>query len=204
MIVIVDYGMGNNRSVQNMLKKIGVQAKIASETEEILRADKIIIPGVGAFDEGMKNLEMRNLIKPINFMVHNKKIKILGICLGMQLFTESSEEGVRPGFGWVPAKTVRFKKDINNEYKIPHIGWNRVDNVKSMTLFRNLTEENKFYFVHSYYVSSVEAKVRIAQTHYGHNFVSAFQFENIFGVQFHPEKSHKYGMQLLKNFVELS
>lgn len=196
--------MGNNKSVLNMLKKIGVNAKISCKTEDILKATKIIIPGVGAFDEGMKNLTTLNLIQPLNHMVIDKKINILGICLGMQLFTESSAEGEKLGLAWIPARTIRFTKNENKQFKIPHIGWNKVKVEQPMKLFRNLMEENKFYFVHSYYVSSIAPNIKVAQTYHGEHFISAYQSENIFGVQFHPEKSHKYGMELLRNFAELS
>ena len=203
MIVIIDYGMGNLGSIQNMLKKIGVQAEISSKRHDIESADKLILPGVGAFDAGLKNLDERGLIPVLQNQVIKNKTPILGICLGMQLMTKSSEEGDRPGLGWIDATTVRFKfgKEEQN-LKIPHMGWNTVNLKKQITLFRDMFEEPRFYFVHSYHVICNNEENILATTNYGDDFVSAFQKGNIIGVQFHPEKSHKFGMKILKNFVD--
>jgi len=204
MIIIIDYGMGNLGSILNMLKKIGAEAIISSSPQDISRADKLILPGVGAFDAGLKNLDERGLIPVLQNLVIKKKIPILGICLGMQLMTKSSEEGSRPGFGWIDATTVRFKfgKEEQN-LKIPHMGWNVIQWRKESVLFKDMPEEPRFYFVHSYHAVCNDKEDILATTNYGYDFVSAFQKGNIIGVQFHPEKSHKFGMQVLRNFIGL-
>ena len=203
MIVIVDYQMGNVGSIFNMIRKIGVDSLISSDCEDIKKAEKIVLPGVGAFDYGMNNLEKLGLIDILNERVIKYKIPILGICLGMQLMTNSSEEGDMNGFGWINAKTVKFKfKD--NSIKVPHMGWNTVNLSKESRIFANMeNQENRFYFVHSYFVECNNREDILTTTKYGDKeFVSSFERENIIGVQFHPEKSHKFGMQLLKNFLE--
>ena len=202
MIVIIDYGMGNLGSIANMLKKVGAKAVVSSDAAVIERADKLVLPGVGAFDNGMKNLAERGMIPLLNAKVLQDKTPILGLCLGMQLFTRRSEEGELPGLGWLDAETVRFKFDAtHNHLKIPHMGWNTLQICRSHPLFTDLDVENRFYFVHSYYVDCADAPMVLARTHYGYDFASAVVKENIVGVQFHPEKSHKFGMKLLRNFA---
>ena len=202
MIVIIDYGMGNLGSIANMLKKVGAKAVVSSDAAVIERADKLVLPGVGAFDNGMKNLAERGMIPLLNAKVLQDKTPILGLCLGMQLFTRRSEEGELPGLGWLDAETVRFKFDAtHNHLKIPHMGWNTLQICRSHPLFTDLDVENRFYFVHSYYVDCADAPMVLARTHYGYDFASAVAKENIVGVQFHPEKSHKFGMKLLRNFA---
>lgn len=204
MIVIVDYGMGNLGSIRNMIRKTGGDSLISSDVDTIRSASKLILPGVGAFDSGMKNLEERGLLPALNKRVLEDKIFILGICLGMQLFGKRSEEGQLPGLGWVAAETVRFKFDDSNAgLKVPHMGWNTTAVCRAHPLFAGLEAENRFYFVHSYHLVCADPANVAARTHYGYNFTSAVAVENIMGVQFHPEKSHKSGMRLLKNFVEL-
>lgn len=200
MIVIVDYNMGNVGSIQNMLKKIGVKCCISASLDEIYKAEKLIIPGVGSFDEGMSNLENAGLIPAINHMAIKEKIPVLGICLGMQLMTHQSEEGVLPGLGWIQAETVKLKKIEG--LKIPHMGWNTVSVEKKNYITENLNEDTRFYFVHSYHVVCRDKEDILFKTNYGIDFVSAFQKNNIVGVQFHPEKSHKHGMKLLENWVK--
>ncbi len=203
MIVVIDYGLGNLGSVANMLKKIGVSAVISSDPAVVEKADKLILPGVGAFDAGMKNLETRGLIPLLNFRVLEQKTPILGLCLGMQLLGKRSEEGQLPGLGWLDAQVVRFKFDSNaGNLKIPHMGWNTLAVCQPYPLFADLEAENRFYFVHSYYVVCADQSNVLAQTNYGFDFASAVVKDNIMGVQFHPEKSHKFGMRLLKNFAE--
>jgi glutamine amidotransferase len=203
MIVIVDYGMGNLGSIANMLKKIGVPAVISSDPAVVEKADKLILPGVGAFDAGMKNLETRGLIPLLNFRVLEQKTPILGVCLGMQLLCKRSEEGQLPGLGWLDAEVVRFKFDSNTtNLKIPHMGWNTLAVRQPHPLFADLEAENRFYFVHSYHVVCADQSNVLAQTNYGFDFASAVVKDNIMGVQFHPEKSHKFGMRLYKNFAE--
>ncbi len=204
MLAIIDYGMGNLGSIRNMLKKIGHNAVVTSRTEDIVAADKIILPGVGAFDNGMRNLESRGLVRVLSDKVLREKVPILGICLGMQLMTKCSEEGTLPGLGWVDARTVRFRfDDTANQRKVPHMGWNTVHVLKENRLFRGMDERTRFYFVHSYHVVLPDEGDVLTRTHYGFDFVSSYQRGNITGVQFHPEKSHKFGMQLLKNFMVL-
>ncbi len=203
MICVIDYGLGNLGSIVNMLKKIGVTAAISSESSVINKAKKLILPGVGAFDNGMKNLEERNLIPLLNAKVFQDKTPILGLCLGMQLFTQHSEEGQLPGLGWLEAETVRFQFDQECAHlKIPHMGWNTIQIYQPNPIFTDMDKESRFYFVHSYHVICTDTSAVLAETQYGYNFTSAVAKENIIGVQFHPEKSHKFGMKLLKNFVE--
>lgn len=204
MNIIVDYGMGNHGSIINMLKKIGYQAQISSEPQIIRTADKLILPGVGAFDNGMENLKNRGLISVLNECVLEKKTPVLGICLGMQLITQNSEEGILPGLNWIPAKTVRFKFEEDAKLKVPHMGWNIIDIKNDSAIFNNRqNQENKFYFVHSYHVVCDNVNDVAATSNYGINFTAAIQHENIYATQFHPEKSHKFGMQVLRNFMEL-
>jgi len=204
MIVIIDYGMGNLSSIQNMLKKISVKSIISSNISVIKNADKLILPGVGSFDNGMGNLQKMSLISVLNKKVLIDKTLILGICLGMQLISKRSEEGRLPGLGWIEAEAVKFKFDNNHaNLKIPHIGWNTIKIKKDCLLFKDMEENARFYFVHSYHLICTRGEDIAAMTDYGYEFPSIIQKENIFGVQFHPEKSHKFGKQLLKNFVEI-
>ncbi len=204
MIVIVDYGMGNLGSILNMLKKVGAQALISSNAQDIERAYKLILPGVGAFDTGMQRLKELNLIEVLNDKVLKAKVPTLGVCLGMQLLTQRSEEGVLPGLGWIEGETVRFRFDPSQTHlKIPHMGWNTVAIRREDTLFKELVHDSRFYFVHSYHVVCHRAEDILATTYYGYDFASAVQRENVMGTQFHPEKSHKFGMKVYKNFVEL-
>jgi imidazole glycerol-phosphate synthase subunit HisH len=201
-IVIVDYGMGNLGSIKNMLKYIGVDSVISCDNEQILNASKLILPGVGSFDSAMKNIKKKKILKSLNHKALNDKIPILGICLGMQILTNSSEEGVEKGLGWINAKTIKFNIDTS-KYKIPHMGWNTVDVNHNNLLSIGFTNETRFYFVHSYYVKVENDINSILKTEHAIKFDSAINNDNIFGVQFHPEKSHKNGMQLLKNFSNI-
>jgi len=204
MIVIIDYGLGNLGSMANMIKKIGAQAIVSNDSLDIDKADKLILPGVGAFDGGMKNLEERGLLPLLRRRVLEDKIPILGVCLGMQLLSKKSEEGQLPGLGWLDAETVRFKfQGANANLKIPHMGWNQLTFCQFHSLFAELEVMNRFYFVHSYHVICANPDNVLATTSYGFDFTSAVVKDNIMGVQFHPEKSHKFGMRLLKNFAGL-
>lgn len=203
-MIIIDYGMGNVGSIQNMLKRIGARSIISGSLDEIEKAEKLILPGVGSFDNGMKNLKNRNLIAILNKKVLEDRIPILGICLGMQLMTASSEEGAMQGLGWLHAKTVRFAfNSKNGQLRIPHMGWDFIKTKKEHPLLGGLGDDARFYFVHSYHVECDQEEDILATTEYGHEFVSAFCSNNILGVQFHPEKSHTFGMHVLRNFVEL-
>ncbi len=206
MITIVDYGLGNLGSIKNMLKKIGVRADVTDDHDKILEADKLILPGVGAFDDGMKNLDSKGLIEILNQKVIQEKTPILGICLGMQLMTEGSEEGKLPGLGWIEGSAKKFSSQSNGErIRIPHMGWNilQPSNGSEHTIFKSDFEELRFYFVHSYYVNIKNQEENAGLTEYGQKFVSAFKKDNIIGMQFHPEKSHKFGMSILKNFIDI-
>ena len=203
MLVIVDYGMGNLHSVLKAFKRLRIDAKVSSDISEIQAADKLILPGVGHFKRGMDNLAERNLIQTLNEEVLEKGKPILGICLGMQLFTNSSEEGNATGLGWLDAETVEFSfPDEEKKYRIPHIGWNSLNFAVKSSLYDGISEEPSFYFVHSYYVKSNNPNDVAASTEYGLSFTSSMVKNNIFATQFHPEKSHDDGLKLLQNFVE--
>lgn len=204
MVVIIDYNVGNVKSIQNMLKRIGVAAILSSNPEEILKAEKLILPGVGHFDYGMQMLHQSNLIEILNQKVLIKKSPILGICLGAQLLGNKSEEGKEKGLGWVDMEVVKFDKSkMDKALKIPHMSWNEVEVKKASILFPDKSSVERFYFVHSYHMQPNNYHDVLTTTNYGYDFVSAVEKDNIFGVQFHPEKSHKFGMNLLKNFVNL-
>jgi len=204
LIVIVDYGMGNLGSIQNMLKKVNVQALVSSDRKVVASADKLILPGVGSFDQAVTNLNKLELIPLLNEKVVADKIPLLGVCLGMQLLTARSEEGIMPGLGWIDAETVKFRFE-NERLRIPHMGWNTVEIRKiDDPLFKDFSDEARFYFVHSYYVRCHDPSNVLAITKYGLDFCSSVGKDNIRGVQFHPEKSHKFGMRLLKNFADLT
>ena len=203
MITIIDYGMGNLRSVQKAFERIGISINISDSFDEIFKAEKLVLPGVGHFERGINNLKKRGLFNALNDAVLEKKIPIIGICLGMQLMTEFSEEGNCEGFGWIKGKTTKFHFQ-ENKLKIPHMGWNNLSIIKTDSLFNGITSENFFYFVHSYYVLCSDDSDVLAETNFGNRFVSAFQRKNIFGCQFHPEKSHDPGLKVLSNFVKLS
>lgn len=201
MIVIIDYGIGNVGSIKNMLSKLGANAVITSKNEIILRAEKIILPGVGKFDAGINGIKSRNLFDVLNKRVIKDKIPVLGICLGMQLMTKGSEEGKEAGFGWIDAFTYKFTLPKN--LKVPHMGWNSVNVSRENALTSSLNVLSKFYFVHSYYVKTMNVEDTFIETEYGLRFAAGIARDNIYGVQFHPEKSHRYGMELLKSFVNI-
>ncbi len=201
MIAILDYGMGNLKSIYNMFKKIGIDSVITSDIEVIKNADKYLLPGVGSFDFGIKNLRESSFFSVLEKEVleHNKPI--LGICLGMQLLTNSSDEGAEKGLGWIDAETKKFDLE-DKSLSIPHMGWNRAHPISVSSIFEGL-EENRFYFVHSYYVVCKKEENILATSNYGKIFACGLVKDNIYGVQFHPEKSHKFGMKLLKNYGEM-
>jgi len=205
MIVIIDYGMGNLRSVQKAFERQRTEAKISSDIREIKNADKLILPGVGNFKRGMQHLREYNLIEILNEKVLVDKIPILGICLGIQLFSKHSQEGDVDGLGWIDAETVKieFSENYEKRLKIPHMGWNTLNIKKESQLFTNIKSTSAFYFVHSYHLKSHDSADVLATTNYGLEFVSAIQKDNIYGTQFHPEKSHINGLKILNNFNNL-
>ena len=205
MIIIIDYGMGNVGSILNTIKYIGGEAKISDNPNSLEKATGIILPGVGAFERGMRNLIEYKWIDPLNEATINKKIPTLGICLGMQLMTRSSEESPNiRGLEWFSAETIKFNFHNQKKIKIPHMGWNTFYPVKDSKLFQNYEEEQRFYFVHSYHVICENKSDISAKTNYGSEFVSAIEKNNIFGLQPHPEKSHKFGMRLFNDFLNLT
>lgn len=205
MIVVIDYGMGNVGSIVNMGRRAGGKFVLSSDPTVIAQAEKLILPGVGAFDNGMMNLQERGLIPVLNESVLQRKTPILGVCLGVQLFTRRSDEGRLPGLGWIAADTRRFAfPPENRRLKIPHMGWNYVEPTKRAPLLDQLPAQPRFYFVHSYHLVCDNPADVLAWTTYGHRFVSAVHCGNIWGTQFHPEKSHKFGLAVLRNFLSLS
>jgi imidazole glycerol-phosphate synthase subunit HisH len=202
-IAIIDYGMGNVFSIQKKLNQLACKSIITNKKEDIATASRIILPGVGHFSRAMENLSKLGLIEVLNESVlHNKK-PILGICLGMQLMASFSEEGNVKGLNWFDANVRRFDLKDKVRYKVPHTGWNQIEIAKNSNLMKNLNNDSEFYFVHAYYVECNNSSDILTRTEYEIPFTSAIEKENIVGVQFHPEKSHDYGFQLLKNFISL-
>ncbi|MBC8284083.1 MAG: imidazole glycerol phosphate synthase subunit HisH [Nitrospinae bacterium] len=201
MITIVDYGMGNLGSIKNMFKRIGAPSVITDDLNTIANAEKLVLPGVGNFDNAMQRINNSELREILDRKALHERRPILGICLGMQLLTRSSEEGKSPGLGWIKATTSRFPKI--SDLKVPHMGWNLVSPVRESPISQNLPDEARFYFVHSFCVHVDNEEDSILKANYGICFDAAIQHGNIFGAQFHPEKSHKFGMQFLTNFASL-
>jgi len=202
-IIIINYGMGNLNSIKKKLTHLKVNAVISSNPNDILNADKLILPGVGHFKKAIENLNALNLYNVINEVAIIKKIPILGICLGMQLMANKSEEGNVNGFGWFNADVIKFKTNNPLKYKIPHTGWNQITKIKQSALMKDIPELSEFYFVHSYHFNCNNSADILNETEYEYKFTSAVEKENIFGVQYHPEKSHDVGEMVLRNFVEL-
>jgi len=204
MIVIVDYGMGNLRSVLNQFKRLKINAIVSSDPNEILKAEKLILPGVGHFANGMKNLKEYGLLDILNEKVITQKTPILGICLGMQLFSKYSEEGKTLGLGWLDAQTVRFNISSAKRWKVPHIGWNTIKFNNNQPVLQNIKEDDLFYFVHSYHLVCDNIGDVLTTTIYDYEFISGIKKDNIIGFQFHPEKSQDCGSVLIENFVNLN
>jgi glutamine amidotransferase len=202
MIVIVDYGVGNVGAVANMLRKAGARARISAAPEDIAAADKLVLPGVGHFDSGMRKLNDTGLVPLLTEQALGRAKPVLGICLGMQMMTRASEEGSTPGLGWIDAGTHRFPDQAG--LRVPHMGWNTVRPGRRARLFANDgAAEERFYFVHSYVVRPDDPGHVAATCGYGQDFAAAFEAGNLFGVQFHPEKSHMFGLALFRRFIAL-
>jgi glutamine amidotransferase len=204
VIAIVDYGMGNLGSIHNMLNRIGSESVVTSDPATIRSADKIILPGVGVFDRAMENLDRLGLVSLLTEMVMENSTPCLGICLGMQLLSKRSEEGILPGLGWIDAETIRFDfRESDTNLKVPHMGWNNIEIKHASPLLDDRYEDSRFYFVHSYHVRCANEENVLATARYGITFHAAVIHGNVMGTQFHPEKSHKFGMRLLKNFSDM-
>lgn len=202
-VAIIDYGMGNLFSVQKKLRLLNCETIISKDINELSKADKIILPGVGHFGKAISNLKDYGLIDLLTNEVSEKKKPILGICLGMQLMTTFSEEGSQNGLNWIQASVKHFNISNTLKFKVPHTGWNKVIQSKSSSLLKGIPDLSEFYFVHSYYVECKNSTDELLSTNYETSFTSAIEKDNLFGVQFHPEKSHDAGMQLFKNFIDL-
>ena len=202
-LIIVDYRMGNLNSVKKKLDRLKTTASITSNPRDIVKADKIILVGVGHFAKAMKNIRELALLDALNEVAIIKKKPVLGICLGMQLMAKDSEEGKTEGLGWLDANVRKMQVDDTLKFKIPHTGWNKITQSKKSHLMKGIPESSEFYFVHSYYLKSNETSNILNETEYCFKFTSAIEKDNIFGVQYHPEKSHDVGEVLLKNFISL-
>ena len=202
-IAIVDYGMGNLSSVHKKVQRLNAHPFVTSDPGELLTADKIILPGVGHFRKAMNNLEELKLLPILNEIVIDKKIPILGICLGMQLMARHSDEGNVNGIGWIDADIKHFSIRDKLSFKVPHMGWNQVKFMKESALLKGIPEFSEFYFVHSYHLIVNDQSVSLTETEYEYPFISAIEKENIYGVQYHPEKSHESGEKMLQNFIQI-
>lgn len=203
MITIVDYDAGNVKSVANMLAALGIACRIAGDPTGIDAAEKLILPGVGHFDYGMAKLAERGLVDALNQRVIGTGTPILGICLGAQLLTRGSEEGKRPGLGWIDGEAVAFdRKRMDDRLKLPHMGWTETRAVATNPLLNTSEQKTRYYYVHSYHIKCKNRDHVILEAEYGYSFISGVMKGNIFGVQFHPEKSHRFGMDLLRRFAK--
>lgn len=203
-VLVPDYGCGNLASIVRMCEKVGGRCRIIDQPDFLVQADKIILAGVGAFDHGMEHLRATGWDAALNEAVLQRRVPVLGICLGMQLMCRSSEEGKQHGLGWITGNAKRFSFPENSALRVPHMGWNTVSVAKLNPLIDQESDEQRFYFVHSYHVACDDTSDVLATANFGGEFVAAFQRGNIFGVQFHPEKSHRFGMALIDRFLRLS
>jgi imidazole glycerol-phosphate synthase subunit HisH len=203
MIKIIDYGLGNILAFQNMYKKLNIDVAVVKNAAELQGADKLILPGVGAFDHAMEQLEQSGMRAALDELVLDKRVPVLGVCVGMQILAHSSDEGSLPGLGWIGGRVKDFRALAQDDLRVPHMGWNDVKPVPGAKLFAQLSDDASFYFLHSFYFHCERREDVAAVSSYGVDFPSAVHSGNIYGVQFHPEKSHQFGTRLLKNFAEL-
>jgi glutamine amidotransferase len=204
MITIINYGVGNIKAFVNIYKRLGIDVKIAQNATDLEGATKLILPGVGHFDYAMERFANSGMFETTNELVLVKKVPVVGICVGMQMLAKSSDEGHLPGLGWIDATVKKFDPTLlKQSTRLPHMGWNDVLPIKTNPLLRNLESQARFYFLHSYYFHCNQLEDSIAVADYGINFTCAVNHNQIYGVQFHPEKSHHFGIQLLKNFSEI-
>jgi glutamine amidotransferase len=200
MIAIIDYSLGNVKAFANVYQKLDIPAKIVNRAADLIDATRIILPGVGAFDHAMTRLENSGMRSKLDEMVLDRKLPVLGVCVGMQMLGHSSEEGHLPGLGWIDGEVKRFDQ---NSICVPHMGWNTIKPLKSNGLFNDLNNNSRFYFLHSYYFKCNKNEDILALTDYYGEFSCAVNSKNVYGVQFHPEKSHEWGIRLLENFTKL-
>lgn len=204
MITIIDYGLGNIRAFVNVYDRLNIKTKIAHSADEIKGATKIILPGVGAFDYAMSQLNSSGMRNELEHQVMNNKIPVIGICVGMQMLAKSSEEGILPGLGWIDGSVKLFDvSKIPYKTQLPHMGWNTIEPTNNNSLINGFNNQSRFYFLHSYYFVCNKPADIISKTEYGIKYASAINSGNIYGIQFHPEKSHSNGVQLLHNFANL-
>jgi imidazole glycerol-phosphate synthase subunit HisH len=204
MITIIDYGLGNISAFANVYERLNIPIAVAKTADGLKAATKIILPGVGAFDHAMSQLNKSGMRETLDELALGKQMPIIGICVGMQMLSISSDEGVLPGLGWIDGTVKKFDASaLNSKTKLPHMGWNTINPNNDNPLLVNFNNDSIFYFLHAYYFQCNKQNDTIATTEYGIQFTSALNHKNIYGVQFHPEKSHQWGIQLLKNFAEL-
>ncbi len=204
MIAIIDYGVGNVLAFVNMYLRLNIPVSVAKSVDDLMGVDKIILPGVGSFDHAMSQFNRSGMLEPIKHLVFQKEVPILGVCVGMQMLANSSEEGDLPGLGWIDGEVNKIdESQLSAELKLPHMGWNNISIAKRDPIFNDLEKDSAFYFLHSYsFCCNAESDI-LAVTEYGSSFQSVVSRNHIYGVQFHPEKSHNFGSQLLKNFADL-
>jgi imidazole glycerol-phosphate synthase subunit HisH len=204
MIAIIDYGLGNVLAFANLYHRFGIPARIAKTAAELEGATRLILPGVGAFDHAMERLETSGMRDRATELVRERGVPVLGICVGMQILADASDEGALPGLGWIPGRVRKLDvAALKQKTQLPHMGWNDVEPVRPSPLFAGLEQDARFYFLHSYYFHCARREDTLAETDYGIRFSCAVNAGGVYGVQFHPEKSHHFGAQLLKNFAEM-
>ncbi len=203
MIKIIDYGVGNIKAFVNLYKRLGIEIEIASNEKSLSNASKLILPGVGHFDYAMDKFSESGMMNTVNNLVVNEKVPVLGICVGMQIMARSSDEGSKKGLGWINANVKKIDTNKNN-LRLPHMGWNNIIINKNDSILKNLDNDSRFYFLHSYFFNCKNEQNIIAFSNYGLNFPSIIRQDNIIGIQCHPEKSHEFGEQILKNFFDLN